>query len=194
MTLFCTSSHVFLFFYFCYSIKDINPGLDSVLGGSLSFPMNSILVCIISACCFALCSCGVMLLNISAVPHSVVHKTIVHLLQLQLAKFLLPLSVTWYTISCKSLEQCSNSLCNYKIISHFFCYCCDYTALSVSVCISLFFIIFVSLFPFLFLSYKGKHRICLIILNQPLDKDYLHILWSKVVIDKVQRSILNLPF
>nr|CBN81857.1 Thiamin pyrophosphokinase 1 [Dicentrarchus labrax] len=26
---------------------------------------------------------------------------------------------------------------------------------------------------------SGKQRICLIILNQPLDKDYLHILWSK---------------
>lgn len=28
----------------------------------------------------------------------------------------------------------------------------------------------------------GMHRICLIILNQPLDKDYLHILWSKGVV------------
>lgn len=25
----------------------------------------------------------------------------------------------------------------------------------------------------------GSQRICLIILNQPLDKDYLEILWSK---------------
>ncbi|XP_035508506.1 thiamin pyrophosphokinase 1 isoform X2 [Morone saxatilis] len=29
---------------------------------------------------------------------------------------------------------------------------------------------------------SGKQRICLIILNQPLDKDYLHILWSKALL------------
>lgn len=35
-------------------------------------------------------------------------------------------------------------------------------------------------FPFsLCLFFSGKQRICLIILNQPLDKDHLHILWSK---------------
>ncbi|XP_029955459.1 thiamine pyrophosphokinase 1 isoform X1 [Salarias fasciatus] len=29
---------------------------------------------------------------------------------------------------------------------------------------------------------SGTQRICLIILNQPLDKDYLHILWSKALL------------
>uniref|UniRef100_A0AAX7U1S6 Thiamin pyrophosphokinase thiamin-binding domain-containing protein n=1 Tax=Astatotilapia calliptera TaxID=8154 RepID=A0AAX7U1S6_ASTCA len=29
---------------------------------------------------------------------------------------------------------------------------------------------------------SGKQRICLIILNQPLDKDHLHILWSKALL------------
>ena len=34
-------------------------------------------------------------------------------------------------------------------------------------------------FSFCLLSSAGKQRICLIILNQPLDKDYLDVLWSK---------------
>lgn len=29
---------------------------------------------------------------------------------------------------------------------------------------------------------SGSQRICLIILNQPLDKDYLHVLWSKALL------------
>lgn len=33
--------------------------------------------------------------------------------------------------------------------------------------------------PYLLSPSPGVQRICLIILNQPLDKDYLHILWSK---------------
>lgn len=47
------------------------------------------------------------------------------------------------------------------------------------VCLCLNLIVYICHFPFLLSSSAGKQKICLIILNQPLDKDYLHILWSK---------------
>lgn len=66
-----------------------------------------------------------------------------------------------------------------KCVLFFFCFFC---CVVIVFPLSLHQIVYDSSLSLFLLTSEGMHRICLIILNQPLDKDYLHILWSKGVV------------